>query len=201
VRIDPAIAYLVRVLTGARVRWLAPPRNGTPKVYFANHTSHLDALVLWASLPAALRERTRAAAARDYWGAGRVRRFLAQRAFHAVLIERKEVRREANPLAALLEVLERGDSLILFPEGTRGDGERIGPFKGGLYHLARHRPDVELVPVHIDNLNRILPKGEFLVLPLLSCIRFGAPLALEQGESRERFLERAENAVRDLREP
>ena len=199
-RIDPAIAFLVRALTGAQVRWLARPTNNGPKVYFANHTSHLDAIVVWASLPASLRERTRPAAALDYWGDGRLRRFFAQRAFRAVLIERKDVRRDSNPLEALLDVLERGDSLILFPEGTRGDGERIGPFKGGLYHLARHRPDVELVPVHIDNLNRILPKGEFLVLPLLSCIRFGAPLRLENGENREIFLRRAEDAVRRLQE-
>ena len=197
--ISDAVAWLVRLLTGARVRRVGEVRANGPAIYFANHTSHLDALVLWASLPPAIRARTRPAAARDYWGGSAFRRFLAERVFHAVLIERKEVRRDANPLEVMLAVLDRGDSLILFPEGTRGDGESIGPFKSGLHHLARDRPAVALVPVHIDNLNRILPKGEFLVVPLLSCISFGPPVKLEAGESRETFLRRAERAVRELR--
>jgi 1-acyl-sn-glycerol-3-phosphate acyltransferase len=99
----------------------------------------------------------------------------------------------------MLAVLDRGESLIVFPEGTRGDGERIGPFKGGLFHLARHRPDADLVPVHIDNLSRILPKGEFLPLPLLACISFGPALHLAPDETRAAFLRRAEEAVRSLR--
>ncbi len=198
--ISGAIAWLARLFTGARVRWVGGPHENGPAIYFANHTSHLDALVLWASLPPMLRARARPAAARDYWGASVFRRFLAEKVFHAVLIERKEIRRDANPLEAMFAALDRGDSLILFPEGTRGDGVAIGAFKSGLHHLARGRPEVALVPVHIDNLNRILPKGEFLAVPLLSCISFGARFRLEDGESREQFLRRAENAVRELRE-
>jgi len=198
--IADVVAALSRTIAGANVRWVDAPRAAGSKVYFANHSSHLDTLVLWAALPRELRERTRPVAARDYWGATGLRRWLAQSVFRAVLIERKEIRRETNPLEPMLAVLERGESLIVFPEGTRGDGERIGPFKGGLYHLARHRPDADLVPVHIDNLNRILPKGEFLPLPLLSCISFGPALRLVPDEPRDAFLRRAEDAVRGLRQ-
>lgn len=194
------VATLSRVIAGANVRWVDVPRSAGAKVYFANHSSHLDTLVLWAALPRELRERTRPVAARDYWGATGARRWLAESVFRAVLIERKEIRRTSNPLVQMLAVLERGESLIVFPEGTRGDGQRIGPFKGGLYHLARHRPEADLVPVHIDNLNRILPKGEFLPLPLLSCISFGPALHLEHDEPREVFLRRAEDAVRGLKQ-
>lgn len=199
--IASAVTTLTRLIVGANVRGLQHVDSAGPRVFFANHTSHLDALVVWTSLPSAVRARTRPVAARDYWGATAFRRLLAERVFHAVLIERKEVRRSANPLAAMVDVLARGESLILFPEGTRGDGERIGPFKSGLFHIARERADVDLVPVHIDNLNRVLPKGEFLPVPMLACITFGPALRLRDGEAREAFLHRAEDSVRALSTP
>jgi 1-acyl-sn-glycerol-3-phosphate acyltransferase len=199
--IASAVTTLTRLIVGANVRGLEHVDSASPRVFFANHTSHLDALVVWTSLPQPVRARTRPVAARDYWGATAFRRLLAERVFHAVLIERKEVRRSANPLAAMVEVLARGESLILFPEGTRGDGERIGPFKSGLFHIARERADVDLVPVHIDNLNRVLPKGEFLPVPMLACITFGPALRLRDGEAREAFLQRAEDCVRALSTP
>jgi 1-acyl-sn-glycerol-3-phosphate acyltransferase len=96
--------------------------------------------------------------------------------------------------------MENRYSIIVFPEGTRGSGEEIAPFKSGLYHLCRQKPELELVPVYLDNMNRILPKGELLPVPMLSRVIFGRPMALEPGEPKPAFLERARAAIRELRE-
>jgi len=192
-------AFLIRALTGASVRWLGAEPVARQRIYFANHTSTLDAAVLWAALPEGIRERTRPVAAKDYWSAGRVRPWLADHVFRALLIERRKVTAENNPLRAMLAVLDAGESLILFPEGGRFPGPEPQPFKGGLYHLAKDRPETELVPIYLENLNRILPKGEFVFVPLLGSITVGGPMRLEPGETKADFLARAREAVWSLR--
>jgi 1-acyl-sn-glycerol-3-phosphate acyltransferase len=198
--IDRVISGVTRLLTGAMPLWKGCGPETRSRIYFANHTSHLDALVLWACLPRPLRAMTRPVAARDFWTAGQWRQFLAERVFHAVLIERQRPTRQDNPVDAMLSALGEAGSLIVFPEGGRHSGADPVEFKSGLFHLARKRPDVELVPVLLDNMNRILPKGEILPLPLICSVTFGAPLRLEADESREAFLSRARQAVIDLRE-
>ena len=156
-------------------------------------------LVVWASLPAHVRRVTRPVAAKDYWEKGSIRRYLAK-SFNALLIDRKEIKVHRSPVDLMIR--EAGDqfSLIVFPEGGRNTSGELGDFKSGLYYLSKKRPDFELVPVHIDNMNRILPRGEFLPVPLLTCITFGAPMWLEKGESKTDFLQRAQDAVRRLKE-
>lgn len=199
------IAALIRLVTGAQARWdgvepFAPDGSHRRRIYFANHCSNLDAPVIWASLPRDLRARTRPVAARDYWERGPIRRFLAHKVFRAVLIERKKVTARCNPLEAMEAALDAGDSLILFPEGTRADDEDGGmhEFKPGLWHLARKHTDVELVPVHLENLNRILPKGDFLLIPLLAAVTFGKPVRPEEGEEKAAFLQRAKRCVGEM---
>jgi 1-acyl-sn-glycerol-3-phosphate acyltransferase len=193
------VVTLIKLVSGANVRWCGCLPDKRQRVYFVNHTSHLDAAVLWASLPGEVRMLTRPVAARDYWAKGRLRPYLAKQVFKCVLIEREKISAHDSPIDQLAEALGQGNSLIIFPEGTRSlDGE-IGAFKSGIYHLAKRRPDVEFVPVLVDNLNRILPKGEFLAVPLLSSISFGTPLRLDDGESKQAFLERARSAVVNLR--
>jgi 1-acyl-sn-glycerol-3-phosphate acyltransferase len=196
-----SLAVLVKILAGASVRWVGCAPDIRQRIYFANHTSHLDAIVLWAALRPEARALTRPVAARDYWTADPARRYLAGKVFRAVLIERRHVSAHANnPIEPLLAALADGRcSLILFPEGTRGAGPEAGPFKSGLYHLAKHRPDVELVPVLIENMNRILPKGELLPVPLLGGLSFGAPVRVEPDEKKADFLLRARDAVNQLR--
>jgi 1-acyl-sn-glycerol-3-phosphate acyltransferase len=193
------IACLVRFICGAYPRWVGCLPSSRPRIYFANHTSHLDAAVVWAALPREARARTRPVAAKDYWTRGPLRIFLAARVFRAVLIDRRKVTAENNPIERMLEGLAGSGSLILFPEGGRSTGFQPAPFKSGIYHLARRRPDVELVPVLIDNLNRVLPKGEVLPVPFLCSVTFGAPIRLESAETKPGFLERARQSVCHLR--
>ncbi|EZH81352.1 acyl-phosphate glycerol 3-phosphate acyltransferase [Ectopseudomonas composti] len=190
-----AITSAARLLTGARALWLGSTAQATQRLYYANHSSHGDFVLLWASLPPELRKRTRPVAGADYWQKPGVRSFLINKVFNGVLVDR-ERKEGANPLQAMLDALDGGDSLIIFPEGTRNLGdEPLLPFKSGLYHLAQARPNVELVPVWIANLNRVMPKGRALPLPLLCTLSFGAALEPIEGEDKDAFLERARNAL------
>lgn len=165
----------VRVLSGCHARWMAEPTT-SPAIYFANHTSHLDALIIFASLPYPLRRRCRMVAAADYWMQGPIRRWLARDVFDVVPIERNPAVRVANPTAPLTMAIDAGHSLILFPEGGRQRGKEIAPFRAGLWHLAKQSPCVAIRPVWLENLNRIMPKGEILPLPLIAAATFGPPL-------------------------
>ena len=190
---------VAKILSGATVRWVDCQPDTCQRVYFANHTSHLDALVLWASLPRAIRSLTRPVAAKDYWTRGPVRRYMAS-LFNAMLIDRTEIKVHNSPVDAMLREMGETYSMIVFPEGSRNLTGELGEFKSGLYYLGKKRPDLELVPVYIDNLNRVMPKGEVLPLPLLSCITIGPPMWLESGEKKTQFLERARQAVLKLKE-
>ncbi|MBL8855402.1 MAG: 1-acyl-sn-glycerol-3-phosphate acyltransferase [Planctomycetaceae bacterium] len=193
------LAITAQLLSGATVRWRGSEPDSCQRVYFANHTSHLDALVLWSGLPRQLRAITRPVAAADYWGAGRVRRYVAG-CFNALLIDRHDISVRNSPLDIMLREIGNTFSLIVFPEGSRSPTGELQTFKSGLYYLAKKRPDLELMPVYLDNLNRILPRGEVLPVPLLSCITIGAPIWLHQGEGKDEFLERARQSVLQLKE-
>ena len=195
----PFLAGLAKLLSGATLRWVNCEPDSCQRVYFANHTSHLDALVLWSSLPRHLRNTTRPVAAQDYWMGGPIRRYMAS-IFNVILIDRKKIKVHNSPIDMMVREMGNTDSLIVFPEGGRNPSGEMGEFKSGLYYLAKKRPDLELLPVYIDNLNRVMPKGEFLPVPLLSCITIGPPMWLETGENKNQFLERARKAVLDLKE-
>ena len=190
---------LVRLLTGAQARWYGCPPKAEQRIYFANHQSHADLVLMWAALPRELRSITRPIAAKDYWTASTFKRWITTEVFNAVYVER-EKKGDADPLQPLIDALESGNSLILFPEGTRGFTEDPQPFKSGLYNLAKRFPGVVLVPAWIHNVQRVMPKGEVVPVPVLCSVTFGAPIALGEDEPRADFLVRAREAVMAMRD-
>ena len=195
-----ALAGFIHLLTAPRIVWRASPPGRRPRVYFANHTSNADTVLIWAALPPAVRRRTRPVAAADYWLKTKLRKFFGTAVFNTVLIQRDpEQRGGDDPVAQMTEALSAGASLILFPEGRRNDTDTpLLPFKSGLYHLAQAAPEVELIPVWIDNLNSVMPRGEVIPVPLICQVFFGAPLPHVDAESKEAFLKRAKVAVEQL---
>jgi 1-acyl-sn-glycerol-3-phosphate acyltransferase len=196
--IGATLCGFARLLTGVRALWLGCAPDPRPRVYFANHRSHGDFVLIWAVLPPHLRRLTRPVAGADYWLQGGVRRYLATRVFRAVLVDRTPRPHQPNPVDGMAEALESGDSLILFPEGTRNPDDGLLPFKSGIFHLAKRVPRAEFVPVWIENVGRVMPKGALLPVPLLCALSFGPPLMLEPDETKTRFLDRARAALRAL---
>ncbi len=199
------IAFLTRrsarLLTGARSVWLGCKPEQKQRIYYANHNSHIDFILLWSSLPADIRRRTRPIAASDYWMKDGFRRFLIQDTFSGVTIQRN--RSDQNdPLSPVKGVLAEGYSIIFFPEGTRNleDDVQLLDFKSGLYHLSQQFPDVELIPVWISNLKRVMPKGSLIPLPLLSSVIFGTPLNLNLYQDKADFLNYARQELLKLKE-
>ncbi|MFI5444591.1 lysophospholipid acyltransferase family protein [Polaromonas sp. UC242_47] len=190
---------LIRVLTGAQARWQGCPPKAEQRIYFANHQSHADLVLIWAALPSELRSITRPIAAKDYWTKTPFKQWLTTAVFNAIYVDRTKTT-DQDPLEPLIDALDSGDSIVLFPEGTRGNQEEPQAFKSGLYNLAQKFPQVVLVPAWINNVQRVMPKGEVVPVPILCSVTFGTPLALQAGEDRSSFLARARQAVIALKD-
>ncbi|MCK4713376.1 MAG: 1-acyl-sn-glycerol-3-phosphate acyltransferase [Marinosulfonomonas sp.] len=194
--VGQCIIIFSRLITAVRGIWVESEPSLARRVYFSNHSSNGDFILLWTVLPRHIRRKTRPVAGSDYWLTNRLKAFIGVDVFNSVLIDRNKETRTDDPVEVMVQALDNGDSLILFPEGTRNTTDaKILPFKAGLFHLAAACPDVELVPVWIENLNRVLPKGEIIPIPFICTVSFGAPLKLEDGEEKQAFLDRAEAGV------
>lgn len=194
-----AIVAFARTLTGVHAYWRSSPGFRRGRVYYANHSSHGDFVLVWSCLPGPERRLTRPVAGADYWNSNALKRYVAERVFRAVLIDRVKRDNAPDPVSQMAAALKAGDSLILFPEGTRNMSDaKMLPFKSGLFHLSRQVPDAELIPVWISNLNRVMPKGELVPLPLICSLTFGAPLPRLDGEDKAQFLARAAAALAEL---
>jgi 1-acyl-sn-glycerol-3-phosphate acyltransferase len=192
------LALLARLITGAQGHWKGCPPTAEQRIYFANHQSHFDWVLIWAALPKDLRASTRPIAAKDYWTASPFKHWITREVFHAVYVARQRTD-DQDPLEPLTDALVQGDSLVIFPEGTRSNKGDPQPFKSGLFHLAEQFPQVQLIPAWIDNVQRVMPKGEVVPVPILCTVTFGAPLQLGVEEDKRAFLERARAAVLALR--
>ena len=197
-----AISLFARFVTAPRAIWRGIDPVQRQRVYFANHTSNGDFVLLWTVLPGPLRRMTRPVAALDYWLSSPLRAFIGRNVFNAVLIDRRPEARSEDPVSQMVSALDAGFSLIIFPEGRRNmSDDALLPFKSGLYHLSSLRPEVDLVPVWIANLNKVLPKGQIVPVPLLCTLTFGAPIRFLPDEAKEAFLSRASTSLLALRQP
>lgn len=211
--ISSVLVSICRFLTGIRAKQISPIEKDKPCIYYANHSSHLDGLVIWSSLAPHIRPFVHPVAAEDYWNKNRLRRYLSRRIFRAVLIPRHANKtnvtegngetttapQKVNALTLMQAVLDKGESLIIFPEGTRGNGESIQDFKAGLWYLSRNNPQAQLVPIYLENLNRVLPKGSRLVVPIICSAIFGPPIEpTHENEDKTEFLLRAKSALEEL---
>jgi 1-acyl-sn-glycerol-3-phosphate acyltransferase len=190
------IITFARFVTAVRPIWTGTPPTPRQRIYFANHTSNGDFVLIWSVLSSQMRGQTRPVAGSDYWLSTPLRRFIGQEVFNAVLIDRRPEMRTEDPVSVMLAALGDGSSLIIFPEGTRNTGtDPLLPFKSGLYHLAMARPEIDLVPVFIRNLNRVMPKGEVVPVPLICTVEFGATEHLSPNEDKGAFLTRMRTAL------
>jgi 1-acyl-sn-glycerol-3-phosphate acyltransferase len=192
-----ALLALVRFIAGAYPVTHASSTGSPQRIYFSNHTSHIDTLAVLAALPRHIRNEVRPVAARDYWNSSRLKRYVALRLLNAVLIDRH---REGNedPLVPVRAALAQGQSILIFPEGTRSAGLLPQPFKSGLFHLADEFPDAALAPVYLENLQRIMPKGAIVPIPLICKVHFGAVETIAANEDKASFLARMHAAVTRL---
>nr|WP_250811428.1 lysophospholipid acyltransferase family protein [Neorhizobium tomejilense] len=191
-----AIVVFARAVTAVRAIWPEEGLPSRPCVYVANHSSHGDFVLVWTVLPPRLRRQARPVAGAEYWLKSRLNRFIGRDVFNAVLIARERDQRTEDPVTQMAAAIDAGSSLILFPEGTRNQSDApLLPFKSGIFHLAAARPDIELVPVWINNLNRVMPKGEIVPIPLICTVTFGSALRLVPDEAKDTFLERMQTAL------
>ena len=192
--ISTLLISILRLLLGASARFESTPDLSGQRIYFANHTSHIDTLAIMAALPKEARLNTKPLAAADYWGKNRFLRYIATRGLNSMLIDRQPKDGE-DPLVPVLQAMAQGCSVIIFPEGTRRFQALPGEFKSGLYRLHKAFPQARLVPIYLDNLYRSMPKGKHVPLPIICTIRIGDPLAVVENEEKGDFLNRAREAV------
>ena len=190
-----------RLLTGTRSLWIGCQPVPKQRIYYANHNSHIDFILLWSSLPKKKKKKTKPVAASDYWLKDGFRQFLIQDTFNGVTIRRNQ-QDNTDPLQPVKDALEQGYSIIFFPEGTRNLNDDIDllPFKSGLYNLHKQFPEIEIVPVWISNLRRVMPKGAFIPLPLLSTVCFGCPLEQHLEMDKTSFIDYAQKQLLELKE-
>jgi 1-acyl-sn-glycerol-3-phosphate acyltransferase len=145
-------------------------------IMIANHNSHLDALALMNLFPLTRLHQIHPVAAEDYFFSNPILAWFSKNFLNIIPIARSHISRHNNPLNKMCDALQAGQSLIIFPEGSRGVPEEIAPFQNGIAHLIQKFPEIPVVPVFLKGMGRSLPKGEFVLVPFFCDVVVGSPL-------------------------
>ncbi len=156
-------------------------------IILANHNSHLDTITLLASIPSSILPKVKPVAAGDYFGKTKLGKWFSSYFINALLIDRKVSKTDPNeaPISKMLSELDKGNSLILFPEGTRGKPEELQPFKRGIGIILSKKPEIPYIPAFLSGMGKNLPKGNTIIVPFNSSIRFGKPKFVISEDSKE----------------
>lgn len=168
-----------------------------PCIIAANHNSHLDTLILLSLFPNSQLKRVRPVAAADYFMKNKLTAWCSKNFIGIIPLKRKITATHSHPLAEVYQALEQGESIIIFPEGSRGEPEELAPFKKGIAHLAKDFPQIPIVPVCIRGAGKVLPKGEALLVPFGLDVNIASPLYYTD-ESCQAFVARLEEHVKAL---
>jgi 1-acyl-sn-glycerol-3-phosphate acyltransferase len=170
------------------------PKRG-PAVLAGNHNSNLDALAIMSLMPLRLLPKLRPVAAMDYFLTGGFRSWFATNIIGIIPVKRGSGK-DGNPLKLAEEALDRGEILVIFPEGSRGEPETLQEFKKGIGHLAHARPEVPVVPVFMHGLGKALPRGSLVLVPFNATVSVGEPLYGTATHSE--FVSKLQRAIADL---
>jgi 1-acyl-sn-glycerol-3-phosphate acyltransferase len=187
---------LVLIVLGINLRHPERLPTAGPAIIVANHNSHLDTLALMTLFPQRLLRKLRPVAAADYFLSRKGLAWFATQIVGIIPISRKLRHSAGDPLKGCHEALDRGDILIIFPEGSRGEPEHLAAFKTGVAHLAERHPQVPVIPVFLHGLGKALPKGEFLLVPFFCDVFVGEALAWPG--ARQTFMAALDEAMRSL---
>lgn len=190
------VRTVVLFVLGLNVRHRERLPTKGPVIIAANHNSHLDAMAMISLLPLRLLPRVRPVAAADYFLRNRLLAWFALNVVGIVPLNRTRRDPHEDLLAPVAAALERGEILIFFPEGSRGEPEQLAEFKTGLARIAERRPDVDVIPVFTHGLGKALPKGEWVIVPFFIDIFVGEPLRFDG--DRARYMQRYRDAMAAL---
>jgi 1-acyl-sn-glycerol-3-phosphate acyltransferase len=188
---------VVLVVLGLNVRHRERLPKSGPAMVIANHNSHLDTLVLMTLFPPRLLGRLRPAAAMDYFLGNRFLAWFARNIMGIIPVARRGEVGEADPLAGCHAALDEGSIVVFFPEGSRGEPEKRGRFRSGIFFLAGRHPEAAVVPVFLHGLGKALPRGEFLLVPFFVDVFVGEPLTIPRND-KDAFMAGLERGIQAL---
>lgn len=187
----------LRVIVGVKYINIEALKKHHQFIIVSNHNSHVDAMALMSALSSYQLIKTHPVAAGDYFGKSPFKAFITRLFTNALLIRRSKISNGENPIQMMNESLEKGDSLILFPEGSRGEPQKMQQFKKGIGLILQKHPNIAYIPVYMTGMGRILPKGERLLVPFDSYVVFGEPTYCKSVEVDE-IVKEIEQTIVDL---